>query len=99
MAIWPERHHFRDMRTGASVIDVGGFIIAEGYRAQRIAQVEANRISYLWDALTEEFAKHMLAGTSSGIRPRGRLAEYEQTGHAGHTAQAILIAACARRCA
>lgn len=32
---------------------------------QRAAQIEADRISYLWDGLIDEFGKHMLAGTSS----------------------------------
>jgi uncharacterized protein YecA (UPF0149 family) len=32
---------------------------------QRRAQVDANRISYIWDQLIAEFEKHMLAGTSS----------------------------------
>ena len=30
---------------------------------QRLAQLEANEISYMWDALIEEFNKHQLAGT------------------------------------
>lgn len=31
----------------------------------RIAQIQADRVSYMWDALIEEFTTHMLAGTSS----------------------------------
>lgn len=32
--------------------------------SQRKAQIDANQISYVWDALIETFAKHILAGTS-----------------------------------
>ena len=43
---------------------------------QRIAQIEANQVSYLWDALIEEFTTHMLAGTSS-FRSHDEVAEIE----------------------
>lgn len=61
-----EQGHYFPIPDGAT-----GVFFDEGFwkdfeqNPQRIAQIEANRISYLWDALIEEFGKHMLAGTSS----------------------------------
>ena len=49
--------------------DVAGVTLLEGgweafqRNPQRLAQVEQNRISYLWDSLIEEFNKHALGGT------------------------------------
>lgn len=31
---------------------------------QRLAQIEANKVSYFWDSLIEEFCRHIYAGTS-----------------------------------
>jgi len=38
---------------------------------QRIAQVEANEVSYAWDALVEEFNSHIIAGTQYYASPGG----------------------------
>jgi hypothetical protein len=60
-----KEHHF-PVPEGAT-----GVLFDEGYWAdfaknpQRLAQLSANEISYTWDGLIEEFAKHMLAGTSA----------------------------------
>ena len=46
-----------------------GLYIEEGYwewfsqHPQRHAQLEANRISYAWDALIEQFSEHIIGGT------------------------------------
>lgn len=45
---------------------------------QRIAQIEANRISYLWDNLIEEFSKHALAGTQYFVT-KGGFSDSEKT--------------------
>lgn len=48
---------------------VTGIVIDEGlwqdfvHSPQRSAQIEANKISYAWDALIEAFSRHSLAGT------------------------------------
>jgi hypothetical protein len=42
---------------------------------QRIAQVQADRISYMWDSLIETFARHMLNGTQ--YYGTGSIAEQE----------------------
>lgn len=61
-----EQGHYFPIPEGAT-----GVFFDEGFwkdfqnNPQRVAQIDANQISYLWDGLIEEFAKHMLAGTSS----------------------------------
>ena len=51
--------------------------IDEGYweafqrNPQRLAQLEANRISYAWDGLIEDFNKHALEGTQFSCWPPG----------------------------
>jgi hypothetical protein len=57
--------HYFPVPEGATVVYDEGFWEDFESNPQRIAQVEANRISYLWDALIEEFGTHMLGGTSS----------------------------------
>ena len=58
-------HYFPIPDATTSVFFDEGFWKDFEQNPQRIAQIEANEISYLWDGLIEEFAKHMLAGTSS----------------------------------
>jgi len=49
--------------------DVNAFMIEEGHWAkfchhpQRLAQIDANRVSYLWDELIEKFSHHIMNGT------------------------------------
>jgi hypothetical protein len=49
--------------------EVTGVVIDEGFwedfssNPQRLAQLEANKISYAWDALIESFTKHILGAT------------------------------------
>jgi len=38
---------------------------------QRTAQIEADRISYMWDDLIEQFSKHAMAGTQYHVSPGG----------------------------
>ena len=38
---------------------------------QRLAQIAANRVSYMWDALIEEFNRHAIAGTQFHVSPPG----------------------------
>jgi SEC-C motif len=38
---------------------------------QRLAQIEANKISYSWDRLIEQFNKHALQGTQYHVAPGG----------------------------
>jgi hypothetical protein len=55
--------------------DITGIVIDEGLweafknHPQRLAQLEANRISYLWDGLIEQFCKHLIGGTSLRTYP------------------------------
>jgi hypothetical protein len=58
-------HHFPIPEGATGVVIDEGFWKGFEKNPQRIAQVEANRISYLWDGLIEEFGTHMLGGTSS----------------------------------
>jgi hypothetical protein len=57
--------------------DVTGIWVAEGHwedfqrNRQRRAQVEADGISYMWDALIEQFNHHALAGTQFYTSPPG----------------------------
>lgn len=49
--------------------DGSGIILLEGHwddflrSPQRQAQVEANKVSYVWDRLTEKFSMHVLSDT------------------------------------
>jgi len=49
--------------------DVDGVVVDEGHwesfqsHPDRLAQIDADRISYAWDQLIDEFAKNILAGT------------------------------------
>lgn len=49
--------------------NVGALFLDEGHwdefrcHPQRIAQIEANRVSYLWDELIEKFSGHIMNGT------------------------------------
>jgi len=49
--------------------NINGLFMDEGHWAefcvhpQRLAQIEANRISYLWDQLIEKFSHHIMNGT------------------------------------
>ena len=49
--------------------DLKGMVIDEGFwedfeqRPERLAQIEANKVSYAWDALIETFNKHILNNT------------------------------------
>jgi hypothetical protein len=56
-------HDFVFERDDVRVGIVEGFWKAFQTNPQRLAQVEANRISYSWDALIERFSHHALAGT------------------------------------
>lgn len=57
------QHHFVLPPGSAKVsVDEGGWRAFER-SAQRRAQVEANEISYGWDALIEQFAKHIIGDT------------------------------------
>lgn len=57
------QHHFV-VPAGVAKISVGrGRWRALERSAQRRVQVEANRISYGWDALIEQFNKHIIGGT------------------------------------
>lgn len=53
------------------------FIVDEGFwkdfetRPERIAQIEANKISYVWDRLIENFSHHIFARTSHFETPAG----------------------------
>lgn len=58
------RHGFRVPKDiDALFLDEGGWKDFEVH-PERLAQEESNRISYLWDNLIDEFAKHQLQGTS-----------------------------------
>ena len=56
-------HDFVFERDDVRVGIVEGFWDAFQSNPQRIAQVEANKTSYSWDALIERFSHHALAGT------------------------------------
>lgn len=49
--------------------ELAGIVLDEGHWAafqkhpQRLAQIEANRISYVWDELIERFSRHAMDGT------------------------------------
>ena len=49
--------------------DIDALFVSEGYsewfarHPQRRAQLEANEVSYVWDALIEQFSKHIIDGT------------------------------------
>jgi hypothetical protein len=55
--------------------DADGVAVSEGHwdafqrNPQRLAQIEANRISYMWDALIEQFSRHAIAGTQLHVSP------------------------------
>ena len=57
--------------------DAPGICISDGQwddfqqRPQRIAQIEANKISYTWDALIETFSENILADTQHYTTQRG----------------------------
>ena len=57
--------------------DAQGICITEGQwddfqqRPERIAQIEANKISYAWDSLIEAFSEHILADTQYHTTKRG----------------------------
>jgi hypothetical protein len=57
--------------------DVKAFVIEEGHWAefclhpQRLAQIEANRVSYLWDELIEKFSHHIMHGTQQFTSSEG----------------------------
>jgi hypothetical protein len=56
---------------------VNGIFLQEGFwdrferHPQRLAQLEADKISYAWDALIETFNRHTLAGTHYRLSARG----------------------------
>jgi hypothetical protein len=58
-------HHFPIPPDATGVVFDEGFWEDFEKHPQRLAQVNADRVSYLWDGLIEEFATHMLGGTSS----------------------------------
>lgn len=50
-------------------------------RPERLAQLDADRVSYVWDGLIERFSKHMLAGTQyhathAGFKDQERLMRF-----------------------
>lgn len=57
--------------------DVPGIVVFEGHwerfqrNPQRRAQVEANKISYVWDRLIETFNRHALRGSQYYVSPGG----------------------------
>ena len=63
--------------------DCDGILIAEGEwldfcnHPQRIAQIQKNRISYMWDAIIEKFNYHALSGTQYSVSPGGVVASEE----------------------
>ena len=60
-----EDQHDFVIPAGCQFISVGEGLWAEfTTHRQRYAQLRANQVSYMWDALIETFAKHILGGTS-----------------------------------
>ena len=57
--------------------DAGGLFFQEGtwrlfcLHPQRHSQLEANRVSYLWDQLIEKFSHHIMTGTQQYTSSRG----------------------------
>ena len=56
-------HDFIWPKSSGSLVVVEGLWEDFTQRSERLAQVKANKISYAWDALIENFTGHVLAGT------------------------------------
>jgi hypothetical protein len=71
------RHHFR-INDGFDFISIDdGFWQEFSTSPQRLAQLDANEVSYAWDFLIEEFSKHILQGTQH-YRTHSEISELER---------------------
>ncbi len=71
-----EKHCF-EFPDSADVVAIDeGFWDSFSKHPERLAQIQADKVSYIWDGLIDEFTKHVLAGTQH-FKTNASVAEHE----------------------